>query len=188
MNTQTVTVVAAIIAAFASVYTMCVNLFAQYYAEMRVAYRKTLEPHLGPLGKSLYETMACSKMLAEKNEETGASRANWKARADTARDTLKAQRLDLRYSLWGLDEPIRVITRVPNWIEHNKGKAENTKTIILLATDLRKAIDESIRKAYTYGRPLPWWERRSLAKKAKALRESYRNGAPPGFYDEENGG
>jgi hypothetical protein len=163
---------------------MCVSLFAQYYAEMRVAYRKTLEPHLGPLGKNLYETMACSKMLATKNDETGASRANWKNRADTARDELKAQRLDLRYSLWGLDEPLRVITRVPNWIEHNKGKKEQTDSIIKLATELRSAIDDSVRRAYALGRPLPWWERKSLAKKAAALRVGYRNGAPEGFYEE----
>lgn len=185
--TQYITLIAAVVAASTSICTLFVNLFAQYRSEMRAAFRKSVEPHLGPLGQNLYETMACSRVLSEKNDEAGQSRVNWKARADKSRDELKRLRLAVRYSLWGLDEPLRVITRVPNWIDHNKGNKEQTDALMLAATALREAIDNSVRRAYAKGRPFTWWERRSLAAKAKRVRKQYSSGAPAGLDDEENG-
>ncbi|HMO64046.1 MAG TPA: hypothetical protein PKE47_02270, partial [Verrucomicrobiota bacterium] len=171
----------ALVAAFSSIGTLCINLFAQYRSEMRATYRKTLEPFLEPLGKNLYLTMACSKILSLKNDEDGESRGNWRKRADEARNEIKKLRMNVRYSLWGLDEPLRVLTRVPNWIEHNKGNRENSDALILLATNLREAIDDSIRRAYSCGKPIPFWNRWLLNKKAGKLRNQYECGAPPEF-------
>lgn len=185
MTPQEVTCISAVIAAFVSICTLCFNIFFQYRAEMRAAYRKTLEPHLATLGQNLYETMACSKVLADKSGNAGKSRDNWRARADKASAELRKLRLAVRYSLWGLDEPLRVITRVPNWITHNKGDDLQTKKLIHAATTLRESIDNSVRRAFTKGRPIPYWERHSLAKRAKVVRDLYQNGAPEEINDNE---
>lgn len=148
---ELVTLIAAVIGATASVIVLLLNLNAQRKAELRLAHRKSLEPHVADLGESLHQILACSNILLKTKSEV--SRKNWLERAKQAQKTLKALRLKLRYPLWGLDDGFRVLSRLPDWCDHLRGDVERGRRLLKRADRLRAALDGAILGSYTNGRP-----------------------------------
>jgi hypothetical protein len=93
--------------------------------------------------------------------------------ARSAYNSLKALRHDVRYSLWGLDKGLRVLSRLPDWIGHAKNSPETAEEIYGLANDLAETLDGVILKVYLYGSEPSFWQKVSVNRKAAALRARY---------------
>jgi hypothetical protein len=157
-----VTLVAAVIAAIVASISLFVTTHTQRLSELRAVQRKTLEPHLVTLGEALHNMLASSRIYLK--TRSPASATKWLGNAHSAQRQLKDLRPKLRYSLWGVDETIRVLSRVPNWIEHLRGEPERAERMLDSANALRERLDECVRHCYRDGRQPSWLERRSLRK------------------------
>lgn len=171
-----VTVFAATIAAIASLATLALNLRAQLRAELRVAQRKFLEPHVLTLGEALHNLLASSYVLLDARSDE--SRAKWLERAQTEQARIKELIPKLRYPLWGLDSGLRALTRLPDWVYHRRGDSAQSAELLAAADALRLALDESIQGCYAAGRRPTWLERRRVERRARAFRAVFERTSP----------
>lgn len=171
MSTETATLIAAAVAALASVAGLVLNLVAQTRAEVRQANRALLGPHLNDLARSLHEVLASATILSK--ARTDKSRENWRKRAADAQGRIKGFRSELRYPLWGIHEGLRVISRLPNWLEHTHDLPEVAQELWADGNRLRNALDLAIRDAYVWGRPPSRRRRRRVNYFARRLRTLY---------------
>lgn len=152
MTTQEATLIAAAIAAFASVVTLAMNLRAQKTSEMRVSYRASLEPYIHELGAALHEIMATSNiyLFRAKSDE---SRANWRTKHENARDSIKELRLKVRYQLWGIDGGLNTISKVGDHSTHLLDDDKRARELIENASKLRELLDLVIMRSFKRGAP-----------------------------------
>ncbi len=103
------------------------------------------------LGEALHEIMACSRITHKtKSTET---LEKWDENASRAQATLKEIRPKLKYPLWGLDEGLNIMTRVPDWNTHYKNDPELATQFLDKADALRKELDDAVRISYSTGNP-----------------------------------
>lgn len=159
-----VTLVAAVIAAIVASISLFVTTRTQRLSELRAVQRRTLEPHLLVLGEALHNVLASSRIYLK--TRSAGSAAKWLGNAHTAQNELKNLRPKLRYPLWGVDETIRVLSRIPNWIEHLRSEPARAEALLNAANALRERLDKCVRKCYRDGREPSWMERRGLRKGA----------------------
>ena len=169
---MTATLIAAVVAAVASVAGLVLNLVAQSRSEVRQANRALLGPYLNDLARALHEVMATATILTK--ARTDQSRANWRERAADAQAKIKGFRSELRYPLWGIHEGLRVISLIPNWLEHTQDAAEVAEEIWADGNRLRHALDLAIRDAYASGRLPSRRRQRRVNRFAQRLRTLYR--------------
>ncbi len=186
MTPENITLVAALLAAFASLLSLFISLRAQHTSEIRIAYRKHLEPYITDLSNYLHQTVATANVLVHKTEETHKKQyQKWREESIESANRLKELRPKLRYPLWGLDEGIRTITRFPSWVDQNRKNPKINK--ILHAGDrLRRAIDYSVRHSYLGGRPPTLIEKLLVKIFAQKLRAVYRSFAPENVCQEDS--
>ena len=98
ISSETATLVAAGVAALSSLATLVIQLFTQKRAEFRMSHRKMLETDISAISEALHSTLATSNILSKAKTEE--SIQNWRARAETAKETLKSMRVKHRYDLW----------------------------------------------------------------------------------------
>lgn len=146
---EELTLVAAIVAAVASLVSAVLNIRAVARSEMRAARRRSLEEHVGPLSKTLHELLACSTTLTKTNSYE--ARVNWRQKGQDAKEELKRLRPLLRYPLWGLDKGLRDLTRLPDWTEALQKDRERTEELLRLANRLKDALDAAVCKSYANG-------------------------------------
>ena len=167
------TLIAASIAAGVSLLNLIWTIWSQRSAEVRAARRQVIVVDLKLLGKALHETLALSNIQLKCIAEP-IHKEKYKRAAEAAR-SLKDLRHEVRYSLWGLDEGLRVLTRLPDWIGHAKGSPETAEELFRRASRLGDALDEAIRKAYVFGAEPSFWQRLRVNREAAALREYYQS-------------
>ena len=151
LNRETVTLIAACIAALTSIISIFVSLYSNRAAEFRVAHRKTLEPVIYDLSEATYAIIAiCVKMSKSKSKE----RTNeYLELANQSRDNLEKSRRKIRYVLYGLDEALQLISGSPVYFTHLQNESEDLSAYIYSVTKLRSRVDEIIRCSYAKGRP-----------------------------------
>lgn len=171
MDESTATLFAAIIAAVVSIIVLLLQVLSAYDAESRGAHRQIIEPYLADLGESLHSILATSEIMMKAKSDV--SYNEWKRKAHTSQDALRAIRGKVRYPLWGIDEGIRVMIRVPNWITHFKKRVPGSREVLDAADDLRITLDDVIRHSYSWGRPPTVCERWRVARRATALRSLF---------------
>lgn len=171
MDSITVTLVAAIVAAGASLIVMLLTILHQRSSELRVARRAALDKIIVDLGALFHELLAtCNVYTQARSPE---SEQKWIGKAFQARDRIKSIRPSVRYSLWGLDEGLRTLTRLPEWLEHKRADSEATKELLTAGDNLRKALDSAILGSYKHGRPPSLFERRRVCRRADQLRKAF---------------
>jgi hypothetical protein len=168
VSTADATLLAAIVAAAASLLNIVANAFAERSAAMRAAHRSILQTHLEPLGESIH-TIAAGAVLEHRRAKTGQAPGNAQANAFSAAEALKEQRLLVKYCLNGLDEPLRIFTRAPNWIATYKGNPTGDEFVEGLQR-LSGRLDSAIARSYRRGRPPSWIERSCLNRDAEKVR------------------
>jgi len=166
VETTTATLIAAAIAAAASIITLVLRLSSDRSAEARRAYREGLGPVIQELGNALHMTVACS-VLSIRDQETS-NRDYWESRKAHARAALRKLRPQLRYQLWGMDDGLKAMICLPDWVTTNNER--DYDHLLNAATDLRRALDESIRRCYHGGRPPSLVERLVISYRVQKLR------------------
>jgi hypothetical protein len=155
------TFAAAVAAAVASLASVIVNIRAARQAEARAAQRAAIGPSYEQLAKVLYQCVATSNVFLKTAPDSEARR-NWGQRCDEAADSLKELRPRLRFTLSGLDEPLRTLSRVPHWAQNYHDAADGAD-LLKKATALRKALDGAVLRSYRRGRAPRiaelWWVR-----------------------------
>lgn len=178
---ETVTLIAALIAAVTSVLTLALNIIASLGAEGRAAHRTILGETIGELGEVLHGLMACSTvMIKTKSDE---SFVKWEGKAKEAQSRLNSIRIKLKYPLWGLDQPLRTM-RACSWTAHYRHDGNAARDFLRLADALREQIDLAVKASYASGNPPSlyryWWASRAETK----VLDYYKKTAPAA--NEEN--
>lgn len=171
MEEPTATLLAAIIAAGASVLTLLHTTATKRAEEVRLANRAVLAGDLKAVGKAIHEVIALSN-IQMKNLNDPIHPERYRKAAEAAR-RLKALRQEIRYSLWGLDGGFRELTRLPDWIGHAKIAPEVASELFKLAKLLGEQLDQGVRSAYLHGRPPGLWRQFLVNRRARALRQRY---------------
>ncbi|MEK9509442.1 hypothetical protein WI460_14695 [Gemmatimonadota bacterium Y43] len=169
MTSDDVTLIAAGIAATASLVALGFNIWNHRSSETRAALRVILAPVVDELGERIHEVVAMSTMMSKADSEQ--SRLKWREQAAAAAEKLKRARRRVRYSLWGLDEGLRTLARTPDWISHLSAAPVSAKQLLDASGELAEALDEAVRSAYLTGRP----PKQKDVKKADAAADKVRS-------------
>ena len=172
MTREEVTLVAAVVAAISGLISVAMSVWGQKNAEFRAAHRALMADYLEELGKAIHESVATTHVLVHKSNSGGNVDA-WRKRAEKAKEELGGLRRRVRYSLWGIDDGLRDLTRLSSWVSHNKDYPENTKQMLSAAEGLRKSLDDAIRLSYRQGKPPSRRQSRRVAAAAGRLRTVY---------------
>jgi small-conductance mechanosensitive channel len=185
ITAEQATLIAAVIAAIASVFTLVWNILAARSAEMRVAHRQSLEKHIHELSSAIHSTIATTKILTQ--AKTDVSVKNWRDRATEAQNKLKELRVILRYPLWGITDAMGTLTRLPDWIDNAREYQEYASEFFAKGKSLGTEIDISIRNSYTYGRPPTIYERFRVRLAEKQLENVFEKWKKDDSWKNENG-
>jgi len=146
MDKAQATLIAATIAAIASV----AKLIFDRYSESRASHRELLQPLLAELGEAIAGVVATSTVLAKGRSDK--SYSNWYGKAAKEREKLKEVRPKVRYPLWGIDEGLRVLIRLPDWVSHARADKKRLSKLLSRADGLRKMVDVVAFRCYRNGR------------------------------------
>lgn len=172
MTTQVATLVAALIAAIASV----LKLLFDRFAEGRSSSRQLIQPLIADMGEAIYSVVATCKVLSE--SETPQKYKSWYGKACREREKLKVLRPKLRYPLWGIDEGLRVLERLPEWCSHARSDKKRVAKLLKYASALRHDIDITALRCYRGGRPPLIHERLQVTYHSWLCRRVFENGLP----------
>lgn len=163
IDQPTATLVAAGIAAVAALLSLLTTFLGDRRAEMRAAHRVALQTHLETLGEGIHKTAASATILRRRFLE-GSDPAPWRDAGRTGAKALKAVRPKVKYTLYGLDEPLRTLSRMPEWVATYKDVPKtNAEELLKAMQKLAASVDAAIRRSYRRGLP-PGWIRRWCAK------------------------
>jgi hypothetical protein len=171
MQPQQATLIAAAVAAGASLITLVVTVVSKRGAESRAAQRAVIANELKGIGRAIHEVLALTNIQLKVLKETQHPE-KYRLAADAAK-RVKETRLEVRYTLWGLDEGFRTLARLPDWIGHAKPNPTVAAELFELGRRLGQELDLAVRTAYIKGRTPSWWRTYWVKRRAKELRERY---------------
>jgi len=170
MDKESATLVAAVIAAAASVSKLVYDRFT----ESRSHHRALLQPLLTELGESVSGIVATANIMAKTKSDEAF--ANWYLKAKNERKKLTVVRPKLRYPLWGVDEGLRVLIRLPDWVGHARIDGERLRRLLSDADKLKSAIDRAAFNCYRAGRTPNLYEIYCVKYRAKKCRHIHDEG------------
>ncbi|MFF3221549.1 hypothetical protein ACFYV7_02030 [Nocardia suismassiliense] len=169
MTQATATTLAAFVAATASLVALAVAMIRDRRTELRASRREGLRPHVDELATATWECVAVAVVIAAK-ANSDQKVTEWITRGRSASESLKRLRLPIRYTVPGLEGPIRTLSLIPDWAAHVRKDAARSTELSARATDLRKAIDACIIRVTIAGLPPRKRDvRRALKASAAAL-------------------
>lgn len=171
MDRGEATLIAALVAASASV----LKLILDHYSEGRANQRELLQPLLTELGEAIYGIVATSVVMSKTKSDEAFTNASGKAEEEQRK--LKALRPKLRYPLWGVDEGVRVLTRLPDWVSHARSNPKKLQKLLDQADALRSAIDKVAIGCYKAGRTPTKLESWRVRFQAWRCRRTYNGGS-----------
>lgn len=171
MTAQEATLIAAIIAAVASV----AKLFFDRFSENRSSFRALLQPLVAELGEALYGIVATCTVATKAQSDRRFS--TWYSKSLREKEKLKALRPKLRYPLWGIDEGLRVLIRLPDWLQHARKDKARAGLLVRRATRLRSLMDAVALRCYRNGRLPDAMERWQIQFYAWHCRRVFESGA-----------
>lgn len=171
MSTQDATLIAAGIAAAASLAKLFSDMLSARGAATRAAHRSVLQPHLVALATGIHGVMA-GAVLAHRLLKSGKAPGSTLANSRVAAEALKTCRLEVKYSLPGLQEPLRTLTRAPDWIATYKGDPSGDLLLTCMQR-LSRMVDRAVTQSYRRGRPPTTWEQWRLRRAAARTRDAW---------------
>jgi hypothetical protein len=172
LTTQEATLIAAGIAAAASLAKLIMDALSARGTATRAAHRVVLEPHLPGLATSIHGVVA-GAVIAHRRLSDGQEAGNALENSQEAAMILKRSRLEVKYALPGLEEPLRTLTRAPDWIATCQGKPQGDDLLDGLKR-LSRLVDATITRSYQRGRPPSRWEQWRLGQTTKRVRGAWR--------------
>ncbi len=168
MSESEVALIAAGSAAAVSLLVTLATLVSTRRGQAESAHRTILAPFLEELGSNLAGVVATSTVFL-KRVESGQDLTPWRDRAERHAEALKDLRARVRYPLFGVEDGLLVLSRVASWVQHFKGRIETGEELLRAADELRAGLDRVIAKSYRRGQPPSWFDRRRVARRAKAV-------------------
>lgn len=170
MTREGAILVAAGIAAIASVGGLFINAWAAFVTERRSAYRFSLQESFLELGQVLYEVMALSSKMRKSNSDEAFAAA--REQAEEVAKQADELRRKLMYALWGIEDGVKQIVWVPTCMAllKNHRKGERAKGVLEKGTSLRMSLDKAVRHAYLSGKPPGLIDQAVVKWKARSLR------------------
>jgi hypothetical protein len=170
MTNENITLIAALIAATASLMGLFLNMISAFYAEKRSAYRLSFQSSFLELGQLLYAIVALSVKMRKSNSDEAFDKERNKA--NQAAKEADALRRKLIYALWGVEDGIKQLVWVPTSIAllKNRRSGKEAKLVTDKATQLRMALDKIVRRAYLTGKPPSYFDQAIIKRKAMRLR------------------
>lgn len=163
--------IAASIAAGAALLTLAGNVLGSRRAEMRTAHRTALTGQLQDLAEGIHETVAAATILRRRNL-AGSDVADWIEKGKKGSDKLKSVRPQCRYTLFGLDDPLRTLSRMPEWVATYKNvPGTNADKLLAEMTKLASEVDAAIRWSYRRGLPPGAIRRWRLKRRSDRVRD-----------------
>ncbi|WP_144376936.1 hypothetical protein [Rhodococcus pyridinivorans] len=150
MSQATGTLLAACIAAAISVMTLISSTMRDRRTELRVSRRDGVKPYIDTLAQATWECVAIASTIVKRGAQ-GQDISKWAERGQSASDDLKKLRLKIRYTLPGLEGPIRTLSLVPGWAGHLRADEALSERLIRDATELRTAIDACVTRVSVDG-------------------------------------
>ncbi|MCP4264057.1 MAG: hypothetical protein GY777_00520 [Candidatus Brocadiaceae bacterium] len=150
---------------------------SDWHSELRETNRRKLEPLVTDLGDALYKVVA-TNVLSVRDQRTK-NVEYWRQLKADARKKLRQLRPKLRYPLWGLDDGIKALICLSDWID-----STGNDSILQAATKLRATLDNSIRRCYRFGRPPSLFERLMVNYRVFRMRSEWR-GLKDAFLEED---
>lgn len=142
---------------------------------MRASHRSHLSQFLTELADGIHSCLASANIL-HKRATKGQGQGEWVKRGNEGSEKIKDVRPKVRYVLYGLDEPLRVVSRIPEWVATYKDiPGTNVTAILKRSSELASLIDDIIRKSYRRGRPPSVWQRWRLKRKSKIVRSLWED-------------
>jgi len=166
------TLIAACIAAIASLASLAIGLLEKRRTELREAQRAALEPHVVALGEAAYSIVATSRRMASSREDARFQRH--KERATESAKELDLLRRQVRYTLWGLNDQLHDLVLLPRWIEFLRGDKNGADELLAAATNLRAEVDDVVRACYLDGRAPSLSQCTRVKALGDAMRSCYR--------------
>ncbi|NNG59786.1 hypothetical protein [Sphingomonas paucimobilis] len=173
MSQPEATMVAAIIAAIATVLTLIFTVANKVDEEFRTAHRDVIVDDLKAVGKAVHEVLALSAIQL-KTLDGPQHPERYRAAADASK-RLKEKRLDVRYTLWGLDDAFRTLSRLPDWIGHAKPSPKIAQMLFVQAKEIGNQIDLAVRGAYIQGRSPSKWRVYRVNSAVKSFKKTYND-------------
>ncbi len=167
------TLIAALVAAFGVIINTVLTLMNNRRAEYRSASRKILEEEIASLGTAFHEVIATSRILLKSTGEDNLK--NWRAKARDAQESLKEIRPRVRYPLWGIDEGLKTLSKVPDWTNHLLINPEAANKLLDASDILVKQCDHAARKSYLKGQPPSLLTAWRIGKASKKVRKIYNS-------------
>ena len=147
------------------------SLFSLYLAKRaerekaRIAYREKVSDLADRLGASSYQLLASCDIFLKKwakhgpapypqsdqEESFRKSVQKWLQNASDNALELRKLRYLSRYKLFGMDDAIKTLTRVNNWITHYKKNVDEGRKFLEKADELRKTIDQVLMEVIDSG-------------------------------------
>jgi len=155
MTQPDATLIAAVVAATATILTLLFTVLNKRGEEFRTAQREVIASDLKAVGKAVHEVIALAN-IQFKVQDTPQHAERYKAAVEAAK-RLKAMRLDVRYTLWGLDEAFRTLAKLPDWLGHAKPSHEVAAKLLVEGRAIGTQIDLAVRSAYLAGKSPGWW-------------------------------
>lgn len=165
---------------------------------VRIAYRDRVSDLADRIGSSMHQLLASCDCFLKKWEKHGmtpypqpdqeaAFQESIQKKLDDARDSsceLGALRLQARYKLYGMDEALRTLTRVNNWITHFKSNVSAGWEFLDKADKLREVVDEALMAVIDSGERPTAEMRQRVNDATMALRLQYQK-TDPRFEEKE---
>lgn len=171
LTREDATLIAAGIAAAASLAKLVTDALSARGSATRAAHRGVLEPHLANLATSIHGSVAGAKIVHDRAKE-GQAPGNAMKNAQAAAADLKRHRLEVKYALPGLGDPLGTLTRAADWIANVKGE-EAGDSLIECLQHLSRMVDDAITRSYRRGRPPTRWEQHRLARANESVRAAW---------------
>jgi len=195
VTSQDATLIAASIAAVATMISLGLNAYQASQRERREArrvaererrdvHRSALAPELPELADALHQVVATSFMQHKALQQNGQGAVQWRERGAKAAKKLEEVRPRVRYSL-GLDEGIRNLTRLPSWVGHKKGSLDG-RVMLSAAEALAQALHSAIEESWRSGEPPPEDKHQHVQRLVVDLREEAPIGKKSVTEDAEN--
>jgi hypothetical protein len=150
MLPTTVTLIAATVAAVASLLNVAVNVYFVRRSTREAQYRDLLKPYVVQLGEELHQVVACCKVAAKRFDK-GEAPKPWVDRAHAACKRLATIQRQVKYPLGEVVGGVRELTRLANWVDHIKADRDRRDQMLMAAEVLRATLDEAVRDAYLSG-------------------------------------
>lgn len=170
---QSAILIAALVAALASLATLFFQVRANRISELRKAHRAVLIDSIPDLAEAIHETVATSSVLLKCTSKEPI--ASWKRKGQKAKLKISEIRPKLRYPLWGISDELHLLSRFPDWVAHAIKRPEYAERICNRGQALGKVVDWVIMRCFRYGRPPSIVERWIVKFLANRFRKAFED-------------